>query len=195
MTVKQLKERTKEKKELSAETRATSALKITRHRELTQRIATLTEEIEELRSEKARLLDSLSCKDDSEISRFKKEVADTEQTVKRLSVQEEKYTAELEKAFAEYNELKTQAENLDPVELFFAREALRNECEEAAESRICTVSKGNDFWGMASARQTVDGKLDLYSEEQRIKKILWERKQNEREQSQQKKLEHREHEI
>lgn len=195
VTVKQLKERTKEKKELSAETRATSALKITRHRELTQRIATLTEEIEELRSEKARLLDSLSCKDDSEISRFKKEVADTEQTVKRLSVQEEKYTAELEKAFAEYNELKTQAENLDPVELFFAREALRNECEEAAESRICTVSKGNDFWGMASARQTVDGKLDLYSEEQRIKKILWERKQNEREQSQQKKLEHRGHEI
>lgn len=118
-----------------------------RHRELTQRITTLTEEIEELRSEKVRLLESLSCKDDSEISHFKKEVADTEQAVKRLSVQEEKYTAELEKAFAEYNELKTQTESLDPVELFYARESLRKECEEAAESRIRTASKGNDFWG------------------------------------------------
>ena len=78
-TVKQLKERTKEKKALSAEKKATPVLKILRHKELTQRIATLTEEIEELRSEKSRLLDSLSCKDDSEISHFKKEVADTEQ--------------------------------------------------------------------------------------------------------------------
>ena len=85
--------------------------------------------------------------------------------------------------------------SLDPVELFYARETIRNECEEAAESRIRTASKGNDFWGMTSARQTVDGKLDLYTEEQRVKKILWERTQNEREQSQQKKLEHREHEI
>ena len=133
------------------------------------------------------MLESLSCKDDSEISRFKKEVADTEQAVKQLSVQEEKYTAELEKAFAEYYELKSQAENLDPVEVFYARESLRNECEEAAESRIRTDSKGIDFWGMTSARQTVDGKLDLYSEEQVDKTILWERKQNEREQPQQKK--------
>ena len=184
-TVKQLKERTKEKKELSAEKKATPVLKILRHKELTQRIAALTEEIEELRSEKAHLLESLSCKDDSGIGRFKKEVADTEQAVKRLSGQEEKYIAELEKAFAEYDELKTQAENLDPVELFYARESLRNECEEAAESRIRSASKGNDFWGMASAKQTVDGKLALYSEEQRVKRILWERKQSDREQSQQ----------
>lgn len=40
---------------------------------------------------------------------------------------------------------------------------------------------------MTSARSTVDGKIDLYSEEQRVKKILWERKQNERKQPQQKK--------
>lgn len=186
-TVKQLKERTKEEKELSAEKKATPVLKILRHNELTQRIVTLTEEIEELRSEKARLLEILSCKDDSEISRFKKEVADTEQAVKRLSVQEEKYTAEHEKAFAEYNELNSQTESLDPVELFHVRETIRNECEEAAESRIRTASKDINFWDMTSARRTVDGKLDLYSEEQKVKRILWERKQNEREHPQQKK--------
>lgn len=186
-TVKQIKERTKEKKELSAEKKATPILKILRHRELTQRIAQLTEEIEELRSEKACLLDDLNCKDDSEIGHFRKDVADTEQAVKRLSVQEEKYTAELEKAFGEYTELKSQTESLDPVELFRARESLRNECEEAAESRIRTASKGIDFWDITSAKQTIDEKLDFYSEEQRIKRILWKRKQNEREQPQQKK--------
>ena len=37
-------------------------LKILRHKELTQRIATLTEEIEELRSEKSRLLDSVTAR-------------------------------------------------------------------------------------------------------------------------------------
>ena len=112
---------------------------------------------------------------------------DTEQAVKRLSVQEEKYTAELEKAFAEYYELKPQAESLDPVELLYTRESLRNEREEAAESRIRTASTDIDFWSIASARQTVDRKLDLYSEEQRVKKILWERKQHEREQPRKKK--------
>ena len=190
-TVKQIKERTKEKKDLSAEKKATPALKILRHKELTQRIATLTEEIEELRSEKARLLDSLSCKDDSEISHFKKEVADTEQAVKRLSEQEEKYTAELEKAFAEYNELKARSDSLDPVELFRARETLRNECEETAKSRIRTASKGIDFWDMTSARSAVDAKLDLYSEEQKVKRILLERKYSKREQAQQKEPKHR----
>lgn len=140
------------------------------------------------------MLDSLSCKDDSEISHFKKEVADTEQAVKRLSVQEEKYTAELEKAFAEYNELKSQIESLDPVELFYARENLRNECEEAAESRIRTASKSVNFWDMTSARSAVDGKLDLYSEEQKVKRILWERKQSEREQPQQRKQKDRDYE-
>ena len=107
--------------------------------------------------------------------------------MKRLSLQEEKYTAELEKAFAEYNELKTQTDSFDPVELFYARENLRNECEEAAESRIRTASKSVNFWDMTSARQTVDGKLDFYSEEQNIKWLLWERKQNEREQTRQRK--------
>ena len=101
---------------------------------------------------------------------------------------------EMQKINAEYNELKTQAENLDPVELFYARESLRNECEEAAESRIHSASKGNDFWGMASARQTVDGELDLYAEEQRVNRILWERKQGEREQPQQKKPKDRDQE-
>ena len=193
-TVKQLKERTKEKKELSAEKKVTPTIKVFRHRELTQRIAALTEEIEELRSEKARLLENLSCKDDSEISHFKKEVTDTEQAVKRLSVQEEKYTAELEKAFAEYNELKAQTDSLDPVELFYARETIRNEYEEAAESRIRTASKSVNFWDITSARSAVDGKLDLYSEEQKVKRILRERKQNEREQSRQKKPKDRDYE-
>ena len=41
------------------------------------------------------------------------------------------------------------------------------------------------------AEKTVDGKLDFYSEEQQVKKILWERKQNEREQPQQKKPKNR----
>ncbi|MDO4811849.1 MAG: hypothetical protein Q3985_07980 [Eubacteriales bacterium] len=69
-----------------------------------------------------------------------------------------------------------------------------SECEEIAESRIRTASKGNDFWGVTSAKQTVDGKLDLYSEEQKVKRILWERKQSKQEHPQQKKSTHRDHE-
>lgn len=79
------------------------------------------------------------------------------------------------------------------MNLFYARENLRNEYEETAESRVRTVSKRINFWDMTSARYTVDGNLGLYSEEQRGKGILLERKQGEREQPQQKKPKHRDH--
>lgn len=106
-------------------------------------------------------------------------------------MQEEKYTAELEKVFTEYNELKVQSTALDLVELFYARETIRKECEEAAESRIRTASKNVNFWDMTSARSTVDGKIDLYSEEQKVKRILLERKHSKREEQNQKKPKHR----
>ena len=44
--------------------RTTSALQVFRHRELAQEIAGLTEDIEELKNEKALLLNQLDCADD-----------------------------------------------------------------------------------------------------------------------------------
>lgn len=55
----QIKEKSKERKALLAEKKAMPMIQIPKHRELSRRIAELTEELEELRSEKALLLQSL----------------------------------------------------------------------------------------------------------------------------------------
>ena len=59
--------------------------------DLTRCITELTEELEELKTEKAMLLRSLDCADDVGISAVKKEIAALESALQKLSEQEEKY--------------------------------------------------------------------------------------------------------
>ena len=56
--------------------------------------------------------------------------------LKRLETQEQKYAAELDKALDEYAELKAQAVELDPGELYEARRAIRPAQEKAAERQL-----------------------------------------------------------
>ena len=53
-----------------------------------------------------------------------------------LEAQEQKYSAELDDALAEYAELKAQAVELDPIELYEARQAIRPAREKAAEKQL-----------------------------------------------------------
>ncbi len=76
-------------------------------------IAELTEELEELKTEKEMVLRSLDCADDAGISAVKKEIATLEAALQKLSEQEEKYSAELDEALKQYAELKEQAAGMD----------------------------------------------------------------------------------
>ena len=61
---KQIKTKIKERRVLLAEKKNTMAIQVFRHRELAQKIAGLTEDIAELKSKKALLLNQLNCTDD-----------------------------------------------------------------------------------------------------------------------------------
>ena len=100
--VHQIKEKGKERKSLLAEKKATPKLRITRHRELSALITGLTEELEELRSQKSMLLRELSCRDDSEIGAVKKDIADMAASLSALGEQEQKCAAELNDALKQY---------------------------------------------------------------------------------------------
>lgn len=104
--------------------------------DLTQRITELTEELEELKTEKAMLLRSLDCADDAGISAVKKETAMMERALQKLSEQEAKYSAELDEALRQYAELKEQAADMDAAELMDARLAIREEKERSAVDRV-----------------------------------------------------------
>ncbi len=105
---------------------------IPKQHELSRRIAELTEELEELKSEKDMLLHSLECTDDAGITAVKKDISTMEATLKKLSQQEEKYTAELNDALQQYAELKSQSAEFDSDKLQNARLALRPAMERSA---------------------------------------------------------------
>ena len=130
--VRQFKEKTKGRKNLLAEKKETPFYQIPKLRDLARSIAELTEELEELQTEKEMLLRSLDCADDTGISSIKKDIAAMESALKKLEEQETKYSAELDAALKEYSELKEQASELDAGELMEARLAIREEKERSA---------------------------------------------------------------
>ena len=134
--VEQIKEKSKERKTLLAEKKATPIIQIPKHRELSRRIAELTEDLEELRSEKALLLQSLQYTEDTGVDVIHKDIATMEAGLKRLEQQEQKYTAELDNALKEYAELQEQAAEFDFDELMRERLAIRPGKERSAVVRV-----------------------------------------------------------
>ena len=107
-----------------------------RHKALAVHIAELTEELEEQRSEKSLLLQKFEYAEDAGAEAFRKDIATMEAGLKKLEAQEQKYSAELDKVLAEYAELKAQAVDFDPVELYEARQTIRPTQEKAAEQQL-----------------------------------------------------------
>lgn len=134
--VRQIKEKTKERKNLLAEKKETPFYQMPKLRDLARRIAELTEELEELKTEKEMLLRSLDCADDTGISFVKKDIAAMESALKKLEAQETKYSAELDAALKEYGELKEPASEFDAGELMEARLSIRGEKERSAVTRV-----------------------------------------------------------
>ena len=136
---KDIRDKTKERRSLLSEKKALSAVHVFRHRELAAKIAALTEDLEELRSEKNMLLASLAYTEEDAADKFPKDIAAMEQSLKRLEEQEQKYSAELDAALTEYAGLREQAQGFDLVQLYEAKQAIRPGKEQEAENRAQQV--------------------------------------------------------
>lgn len=92
--------------------------------------------MEELRSEKALLLQSLQYDKNTGVDMIRKDIATMEAGLKRLEQQEQKYITELDNALKEYSELQEQAAEFDPDELMSERLAIRSGKERSAVARV-----------------------------------------------------------
>lgn len=126
----------KGRKKLLSEKKELPPLKIGEHRRLGQRIATLTEDIEELKSEKARILSDLHRTDDSEMKEVKKWVQNMETELQKAETADTRFSAELDAALAEYHGLEETAGDFDKTELWAACLELRPEMEKEAASKV-----------------------------------------------------------
>ncbi len=186
--VQEIRGKGKQRKSLLAEKKETPFYLIPKQHELSRRIAELTEELEELKSEKDMLLHSLECTDDAGITAVKKDISTMEATLKKLSQQEEKYTAELNDALQQYAELKSQSAEFDSDKLQDARLALRPAMERSAVD--CVQSAYGDRYQplmMYDSKRDVSDMLHEEAETRFIRERLRQKQQQQPQQKQNKK--------
>ena len=174
--VQQIKEKSKEHKSLVSEKKELLIYHVKRHKALAVRIAELTEELEELRSEKALLLQKFEYAEDAGAEAFRKDIATMEAGLKKIEAQEQKYSAELDKALAEYDELKAQAADFDPVELYKARQVIRPVQEKAAEQQLeDAMHEKPSLIMLLSAKQETSRLLGEDAEERQARQMSMQR--------------------
>ena len=140
----QITAKKKERKELQNQKKSTPVLRITIQRDLSRQIAKLTEELEELKSEKLRLLNELKCADDKDIPKVKSEIARIESVLATLDETEKKNSSKLNKAIQRYKDLKKQSATFEKGELATARLKIRPEKQLSAENKLQS-SYGKNF--------------------------------------------------
>jgi len=166
---------------------------------LSKKITELTEELEELRSEKEMLLNTMQC-DESGISGIKKDLSKAEVNLKKLDDAEQRYKAELENAYREYAELQESAKGLDSNELLAARLELRQSFDAHAASTIQQIFGSNYDWlTLRDSRQYVsdllhESDLDLSSVQKKLRQTQRESRNQDQEQPRQRKPKDRDYE-
>ena len=179
--------KSKERKSLLAEKKKAPFCLIPKQHELSRRIAELTEELEELESEKDMLLHSLECSDDASIAAVRKDISAVEAALEKLSQQEEKYTAELNDALQQYADLKKQAAEFDPDELQDARLALRPVMECSAIDRLqAAYGDKYDSLMMYDSKRDVADMLHEETEARSIREYLRQKQQAQQKQDKKK---------
>ena len=140
----QITAKKKERKELQNKKKSTPVLRIAIQRDLSRQIAELTEELEELKSEKQRLLKELKCNDDNGVQKLQSEIARIESALATLDETEKKNISKLNKAIQRYKDLKKQSADFDQGELAAARSKIRPEKQLSAENKLQS-SYGKNF--------------------------------------------------
>ena len=164
--VKQISTKKKERKELQKQKKSTPVLKVITHRNFDRRIAELTEEIEELKFEKARLLKAMERTDDKDVATINDSFDRLESALAELDEREKKYTAELNEALQQYAEYKEQAQEFNAGEFGKARLAIRSDKERNALNQISNsygehFSRSTFFGSVRDADMKLDDDIDM----------------------------------
>ncbi len=153
--VKQLKVKIRERRLLLEEKGSIPAIHVRRHRELAQQIATLTEDIEELKSEKALLLNQFDCTGDRGMEEIRQRIASMESFQEELNQQAGKCADKLGAALVEFSKLRQQATGMAAEELDAARQTIRPDKEHKTTLRLQGIY-GKRFGSRALAQSRKD---------------------------------------
>ena len=136
----EIKAKTAQQRTLTHEKKQTPAWSLLKKRELTQRINTLAEELEDLRTEKNRILASFDPTDDKDMAEIRKWTKQQETAIQTLNAQQDRCEQELNHALEEYETLSAHATGFDPNTLWperlRERESLTSEARTELKTRL-----------------------------------------------------------
>lgn len=167
--IAELKSKISERKQKHDKKAKTPPIKIFRHKELTQAINELSEQIEELRTEKNAILANLNTND---IQTIKTKINDIQKAVPVMERHSNESKTRLDSAQKEYAELKELAQEFDTEELQNLRYDIRPQTESETISELQKIY-GNSFSReiFNTAKSGTDkaiGEADRYSVRKRL---------------------------
>ena len=171
----EIKSKTTEQHTLTNEKKQTPAWSLLKKRELTQRINALAEELEDLRTEKNRILASFDLTDDKDMNEIRRWTKQQEAAIQTLNAQQNRCEQELNHALEEYEALSAHTANFDPNALW--PERLRERESLTAEARAELKTRlGADYCErrLEYAEQSL---RKLLHEEEHALRTYWKEKQ------------------
>ena len=175
-----IKAKAKERGKLQKEFAGLSVFAFGKRKELELKIAELSEEIEVLQFEEKAIMQAFDKVDAAEMKKVEGEISKSEARIVKLDAQEVEFTGAISREKEKFNELKTQAADLDQDELSDTRLALRPQLENEGRERISMgVPDGRISFAkyQAAVREAdreleEDGMVKRYQEQKRNKE--WE---------------------
>ena len=153
----QLTDKKSEQEQLQTNRSVLSPLQIVRRRQLAEQIATLTEEIEELRSRQAMILHNLDCKNNGEAKRFGSYLDKLEEMQEKLTTQREILTQQLSIGTKQYLEIENAIHAEDAAAVYQQCTAVRPIIAVEREQALLHESRVDDA-AIQLAEQLVDAK-------------------------------------
>lgn len=132
----QIREKSKERKALVSEEKATPGWNLVKRKALSSQISEATEDLEELKSDREWVMNRLDCADEADVTEAKKNVSAIEGSITKLEQSQARFSVERDVTAAQFRSMREQAAAVDPDELMDARLTLRTEKEAEAAERL-----------------------------------------------------------
>ena len=140
--IAEIKEKSTQQRTLTNEKKQTPAWSLLKKRDMTQHINALAEELEDLRTEKNRILASFDLTDDKDVNEIRRWTKQQESAIRTLTAQQDRCEQKLNHALEEYEALSARASKFDPNALWperlRERENLTNEARTTLQIRFGT---------------------------------------------------------
>ena len=175
----EIKAKTTQQRILTHEKKQTPVWSLLKKRELIQRINTLAEELEDLRTEKNRILASFDLTDDKDMTDIRRWTKQQEAAIQTLNAQESRCQTDLNTALEEYKTLFTHAASFDPNTLWPERLKIRESISQETVDQLKSHF-GSKFSHRRLRRAESDVRLYLEEDERSLRQYVERKRKAER---------------